>query len=548
MLFESVIYLQEIASRSSRIQSRTRASSFSRRPSAFPWLLLAGVILLRPGGASAAVASGYQRSTLVPPEAAREFRGMWIATVANIDWPSRPGLSAEEQKRQLLQILDRAVELRFNAVVLQVRPACDALYASTIEPWSEYLSGVMGKAPTPYYDPLAFAVQEAHKRGLELHAWFNPYRALHFSGKSPIAANHISRTHPEFVKHYGKYLWLDPGEPGVRDYSLSVVMDVVRRYDIDAVHFDDYFYPDKADAGTDAEFPDETSWRRYVAGGRQGEMSREDWRRQNVNTFLERTYRSIKAAKPWVKFGVSPRGIWRPGYPPQIKGMDAYATLFADSRKWLLTGWVDYLSPQLYWPMDSREQNFGKLLSWWARQNPKGRHLWPGLSVVRADLWKPEEIPGQIHLIRKEPGVTGYICYNASSLMGDSRTAAKLQTMVNREPALVPATPWLGTNKPAMPALFLSASQRGGLQLMLGKPSQRDQTSWWLVQTRSDGNWTTEILAGKESVKNFRNSRPEAIAVSRIDRIGLASEPVVFERRTAAPVAFTHMHEDHGAN
>jgi uncharacterized lipoprotein YddW (UPF0748 family) len=227
----------------------------------FGWYcLLAGML-----GGGLAGAAVFQPCTVTPPPPPREFRAAWVAAVGNIDWPSKRDLSTAEQKAELLAILDRAAELKLNVVILQVRPAADALYASAIEPWSEYLTGAMGKPPEPFYDPLAFAVAEAHRRGLELHAWFNPFRARHFSAKSPIAGSHISRRRPQWVRPYGKQLWLDPGEKGVQDYSLSVVMDVVKRYDIDGVHFDDYFYPYKEPdaAGRDLDFPDGLSWRRY---------------------------------------------------------------------------------------------------------------------------------------------------------------------------------------------------------------------------------------------------------------------------------------------
>jgi uncharacterized lipoprotein YddW (UPF0748 family) len=500
------------------------------------------------GLGSAAGAGGYQPSAAIPPEVRREFRGVWVATVANIDWPSKPGLSTEEQKGQLIAILDRAVRLKLNAVILQVRPACDALYASGIEPWSEYLTGVMGKAPAPYYDPLAFAVEEAHKRGLELHAWFNPYRALLAGGKSPVAANHIMKVHPEFVKRYGRQVWLDPGQPGVREYSLSVVMDVVRRYDIDAVHFDDYFYPDKAESGVDSDFPDEWSWREHGAAARREGRSREDWRRENVNGFIQRVYASIKQAKPWVKFGVSPRGIWRPGYPPQIKGTDAYTALYADSRKWLASGWLDYFAPQLYWPIESKEQSFGALLSWWERQNAKDRHLWPGLNVAKADQWRRGEIADQIGVVRGEAGATGYICYSANSLARNADVLTALQGSVNAQRALVPASPWLCTHRPGKPALFVSGFGTGDLQLLLGKPSQREQTRWWLIQTRSEGEWKAELLPGRELVKRFGASRPDIIAVSRIDRSGVASQPVVLERSASMSASLQSSHEARGGN
>src|SRR6185436_17717396 len=252
----------------------------------------------------AASSQPYVPSKQAPPAVPREFRGAWVATVGNIDWPSKPGLTTDQQKSELLAILNRAAELRLNAIILQVRPGCDALYASSFEPWSEYLTGTMGQPPKPYYDPLAFAVEEAHKRGLELHAWFNPFRARHLSARSPIAANHISKTRPDLVRQYGKLLWLDPGEPAVQDHSIKVITDVLRRYDVDGVHLDDYFYPYRIRDGEGEHLPfnDAVSWKRYQASG--GKLEREDWRRQNIDRFVERLYAAVKTEKPFVKFGI----------------------------------------------------------------------------------------------------------------------------------------------------------------------------------------------------------------------------------------------------
>jgi uncharacterized lipoprotein YddW (UPF0748 family) len=474
----------------------------------------------------------YDPSQIVPPKPMQEFRGVWIATVQNIDWPSKFGLTTAQQKAQLISILDGAARLKLNAIIFQVRPACDAMYASKIEPWSEYLTGTMGRAPWPYYDPLAFAIEEAHKRGLELHAWFNPYRALHFSSRSPIATNHISRTHPELVKNFGKYLWLDPGEHDVQDYSMSVIMDVVKRYDIDGVQFDDYFYPDPASAGAGSDFPDEASWKKF--GVRSG-MSRDDWRRENVNTFVQRAWTSIKSAKPWAKFGISPFGIWRSNIPPQIRGTDAFTVLSADSRKWLMNGWVDYLAPQLYWPIDQKEQSFPVLLNWWLQQNPQGRYIWPGLAVFNADKWNAQEIPNQIRFERREPGVSGTLLYNAGSLMRNTALTAALSRQIFIEPALVPATPkstFFDNTPPAKPTLITRGLRFGKTITVNWQAATNQIISQWIFQTKTGTNWTTVYLPRSETSRTLVGTNfPDAIAVSSICRGDLISLPAVISKR-----------------
>ena len=367
----------------------------------------------------ARAATTYVPANISPPPVAREFRGAWVASVNNIDWPSRPALTTEQQKQELLAILDRCQSLKLNVVILQVRPACDALYASKLEPWSEYLTGTQGKAPSPFWDPLEFAVAQAHARGLELHAWFNPFRARHSSG-TVLAANHVSKTHPALVKTYGTHLWLDPGLPEVHDYSARVILDVVQRYDIDGVHIDDYFYPyrEKDAAKKDLPFPDWASWKAYQSSS--GNLSRDDWRRDNVNRFIARLYREVHAAKPWVKVGVSPFGIYRPGQPAQIKGFDQYESIYADPKTWLGNGWLDYLAPQLYWRIDPPAQSFPVLLKWWTENNPKHRLIVAGLNTTAIGAtsnyttsdagnkgWPAGEIVKQIELTRQQPGAAG---------------------------------------------------------------------------------------------------------------------------------------------
>ena len=324
------------------------------------------------------------------PHAAREFRAAWVATVANINWPSKPGLTSKEQQQEAIALLDFLKSNNFNAVIFQVRPQADAFYQSELEPWSYFLTGEQGKAPEPFYDPLHFWIEAAHDRGLELHAWLNPYRAHHTTGKA-VTEHSIIKKRPELVVKLqdGQY-WMDPSLEGTKEHSTAVVMDLVKRYDLDGIHFDDYFYPyDSYNGGKD--FPDDKSWAAYRAGG--GDLSRGDWRRESVNSFISNLYKKIKAEKPHVKFGLSPFGIWRPGYPESISGYDQYDKLYADARLWLNKGWIDYFTPQLYWTINKIPQSFPVLLGWWKSENLQKRHLWPGISVdlgeTRKILMKP---------------------------------------------------------------------------------------------------------------------------------------------------------------
>ena len=292
-----------------------------------------------------------------------------------------------------------------------MRPASDALYASTKEPWSEFLSGKAGVSPG--YDPLEFAVAEAHARGLELHAWVNPFRAA-INASANLPANHIATEHPEWVRRFGKQLWIDPGEPAARDYVISVITDIVRRYAVDGIHLDDYFYPYPLKPGQ-ATFPDDSSWDRY--GAKSG-LSRADWRRENINDFVRSMYRAVKAAKSKVRVGISPFGIWRPGVPPTTKAeLDAYGQLFADSRKWVAEGWVDYLAPQLYWSIRPAEQSFPVLLDWWRAQS-HGIPVWPGIATERIGSKRPaREIIEQIALTRRGTSSPGQIHWSMKALM-----------------------------------------------------------------------------------------------------------------------------------
>ncbi len=460
-----------------------------------------------------------------PPPAPREFRAAWVSTVANIDWPSRSNLTVIQQQTEALAILDRAKALHLNAIVLQVRASADALYASRIEPWSESLTGQQGQAPQPWYDPLAFWVNHAHARGLELHAWFNPYRARHSTAKSPLAREHIANTDPALVKSYGKFLWMDPGEDGAVKRTLDVVLDVVRRYDIDGVHIDDYFYPypvdapDNPDPNVELEFPDQAAWQRYQHGG--GKLDHANWRRHNVNRLVEALYTGVHREKPWVRFGISPFGIGRPDRRPAgIAGFSQYDKLYADTELWLEKGWLDYLAPQLYWPIAQAPQAYDVLLDYWISQNRMGRHLWPGMFTSKIDKgYQTAEIVQQIGVTRSRPGASGHLHFSMNPLMkgiGDTVKAGAYDSA-----ALVPATPWLGTQRP--PAPTATASKVGGGTLL--KLSGKDAVLF-AAWTRSDGVWRFITVPASRPQVLLADS-VSAIVVSSVDRVGNESERIV---------------------
>ena len=459
-----------------------------------------------------------------PPPLTREFRGVWVATVANIDWPSKPGLPTETQKAELIAILDKTKSLNMNAVVFQVRPMADALYPSELEPWSEYLTGRGGTPPEPFWDPLQFAVDEAHARGLEIHAWFNPYRARHPSAKTPSPADHMVQARPDLAKKYGTHYWLNPTNPEVQAHSLAVILDVVKRYDVDGVHMDDYFYPykEKDEAGNLLDFPDNDTWTAYTEAG--GKLSRDDWRRDAVNQFVKKLYTSVKAAKPWVKVGISPFGIWKPGHPPGIAGFNQYEGLYADAKLWLNEGWVDYFVPQLYWPIAQEKQSFPKLLDWWVGENAKSRHLWPGLYTSRvtgeAKGWPAKEVVDQIEVTRRTPGSTGVIHFSMKALVNNPGGVADAVKSAYAEPALVPATPWLAQGDPP-------AAPKVEKAMVDGKPVLRvtagNDPDVLIIRGKVGDKWETEIHGMVDGVVTVPMTSNRDFRISVQDRAGRES-------------------------
>ncbi len=473
------------------------------------------------------------------PAVEREFRGVWVASVANIDWPSRPGLPVAEQQAELLAILDRAQGMRLNAVLLQVRPAGDALYASSLEPWSEYLTGRQGVAPSPLWDPLAFAVTESHARGLELHAWFNPYRAKDPSSKSAYAPAHLAVRRPSLVKRYGRYSWMDPGSDEVRQHTTRVILDVVQRYDVDGVHIDDYFYPypERNPQGRLIPFPDDETYNRYRMGG--GTLTRDAWRRRNVDQLVQELHREIHAAKPWVKFGVSPFGIWRPGEPAGIQGFDAFDGIYADARRWLHEGWVDYLAPQLYWPIGARAQSYPVLLKWWGEQNRHDRHLWPGNFTSRVATrpeWPATELLAQITATRADRTATGNIHFSMAALMKNQGGVADAMTrQLYARTALVPASPWLAGRAPSAPTVVLGtdAAQRS---IVCVAPALADSATgaprWWIMHVKRGAEWTSDVVPAAVTRWSLGMTvRAESVAVSAVDRTGRQGSPVLVTTR-----------------
>ncbi|HEU4574714.1 MAG TPA: family 10 glycosylhydrolase [Chitinophagaceae bacterium] len=373
-----------------------------------------------------------------------EFRGVWIATVDNIDWPSRGMTDVASQKAEFIRQLELHKRNGMNAVIVQIRPAADAFYPSPYEPWSQWLTGVQGKAPSPFYDPLQFMITEAHKRGMQFHAWCNPYRADFKIGATSIAPSHITKLHPEWFLTYGNTKYFDPSNKQAQQFVVNVIKDIVHRYDIDAIHMDDYFYPYRI-AGK--EFPDEEA---YLKSGTK--LSKDDWRRSNVDSIIQQLSIAIKKEKPWVQFGISPFSVWRnKSQDPDGSDSQAYQTnyddLYADILLWLRKGWIDYVAPQLYLEIGNAKIDYVKMLDWWSKHT-YGRHLYIGMAMYRAGTnaaWKnPNELPNEIKLLRKYPTVQGSIYFSSTSFdRNPNGWNDSLQNHYYKQPALVPPMDWL---------------------------------------------------------------------------------------------------------
>jgi uncharacterized lipoprotein YddW (UPF0748 family) len=431
----------------------------------------------------------------------RELRAAWIATVANIDWPSKPGLPAIQQQQEFISLIDELKSMGCNAVIVQVRPSADALYASELEPWSRYLTGRQGEPPFPFYDPLTFMVDECHKRNMEFHAWFNPFRALVDSRNNINPSTHVTRRHPDWVINYDGKSYLDPGNPQAREYVTRIIMDVVNRYDIDAVHLDDYFYPYRS--GT-LQFPDNKSYNDY----RGSFTNRDDWRRNNVSLFIGVLNNNIKHIKPYMKLGISPFGVWRnsnkdPNGSDSRAGQTCYDDLYADVLLWMQKGWIDYLMPQLYWEHGHHAAAFEKLLPWWEAHS-YGRHMYYGLGVYRMTgathgIWAgTHELLSQISDIRRQAATPGVVFYSAS-VLNKLRVPIKdsIRRHYNNFIAIPPAMKWLDSIPPVAPKLKVIPSAQGSL------------LQW------EQANPTNETI--RFAIYRFTNN--EAVNLNRADKI-----------------------------
>lgn len=405
-----------------------------------------------------------------------EFRGVWIATVDNIDWPSHGNWDSEKQKQEFREILDMHQKNGMNAMIVQVRPAADAFYPSQLEPWSQWLSGDQGKAPVPYYDPLQFMIEETHKRGMEFHAWLNPYRANFNIKTASIAPNHITRLHPEWFLTYGDKKYFDPGNKEAQKFVVEVVKDIVKRYSIDAIHMDDYFYPYRIPG---KEFSDAAS---YKASG--STLSKDDWRRSNVDTIIRALSHAIKKEKKLCRFGISPFGVWRnkdkdPMGSDSRAGQTNYDDLYADIVLWMKKGWIDYVTPQLYRAVGDSLMAYEKLLDWWSRHS-YGKHVYIGHGIYRAGgkeaPWNdPQQLPGQIKLLRRYPNVQGSIYFSSKTFnKNPNGWNDSLQNNYYKYPALLPPMRWIDNEKPWPPIVEKTIEQDSVIKLVV-KPDPRNR-------------------------------------------------------------------------
>jgi uncharacterized lipoprotein YddW (UPF0748 family) len=389
-----------------------------------------------------------------------EFRGVWVASINNCDWPSAKTLTVDQQKAEFIQLADLHKRNGMNALIVQVRPAGDALYPSKYEPWSEYLTGKQGVAPTPYYDPLQFMIDETHKRGMEFHAWLNPYRAVFNIKESSVAASHLSKIHPEWFLNFDGKKYFNPALPEVRNHFVKIVTDIIERYAVDGIHIDDYFYPYRV---TGKEFPDAKYYKKSGS-----KLNKDDWRRSNCDSIIKQLWTVINNQPRRVKFGISPFGVWRNASQDANgsctkAGQTNYDDLYADIILWLKNGWMDYCVPQLYWERGHHLCDYDILLQWW-NKNTFGRHLYIGQAPYRAGTtkgWKDaNELPNEIKNLRTCTATQGSVYFSSKSFNNNPNGwNDSLQQNYYATPAIVPPMPWIDSVKPNIPIVVSKGSK-----------------------------------------------------------------------------------------
>lgn len=469
--------------------------------------------------------SAIQLWALDVPQPRREFRGAWMHVIFQPQYSQK---STAELQSYLRSELDKLQAAGMNAILFQVRPSADALYPSELEPWSRFLTKD-GKAPEPYWDPLQFMIDETHKRGMELHAWLNPYRVTS-SPNEKLASSHIYHREPErFVTYADKKIYFDPGLPENRKFIEDVVMDIVNRYDVDGIHFDDYFYPYPV-AG--AEFPDKASYKKYGKG-----MKRNDWRRRNVDLLIEEIHAKIAAAKPWVRFGVSPFGIWRNKKSDKrgsdTNGLQNYDALFADVLLWSEKGWVDYVIPQLYWELEHKAASYLTLNQWW-NDNANNRHMYIGQAVEKT-MNKPDLAPSKeksqlkhkIDLTRQAENIQGTCWFPGYSITKNvGGIADSLANDLQSEIALVPSYPWISSERPAKVSNL--ASKAGRLSWSAPEPKGKTGDVVRFVIYRLDDNsrsLSDATIIAVTPERNYTLTKPGTYVVTALNRVNNESEP-----------------------
>lgn len=473
----------------------------------------------------------------------REFRGVWIATVANIDWPNSPTDPFSKQKEDFIKLLDYYKSLNFNAVIVQIRSSGDAFYPSKFAPWSRYLTGKEGQKPNTTEDPLSWMILETHRRGLEFHAWLNPYRATMNLDTELLSADHDFFKHKNWMVKYDTKYYYNPGLPEVRAHLVNIIREVVRNYNMDAIHFDDYFYPYKVDK---VVFDDKTTFKKY---GRPGQKL-DDWRRENVSHLVKEVQETIKTEKPWVQFGISPFGVWRnkdkdPNGSNTQAGQTNFDDLYADVLTWMKNGWIDYLIPQLYWSMDYNLASHRELIDWWSKNSNNTKiYIGNGPYKIRNNADKawdnPMEIPNQIGLSKITPNISGNAFFSAKSMYLQNRDVADLLHKNHYQQAVL--TPHLFENSSnsielESPVLIPHGN---GFAFQFQKVLDHDfqfavinaSPTLQDLQKRNEKTFSQKIYlddSNRMLLPVLTPNNPKYVALSFIDRFGKESKPMVFE-------------------